>query len=113
MAFFTSRPNTQQTPTQASQMRRTIMPTLLRPTRREALATGAAAIVTSLLPGQRATAAEASSGGVPSGPGSVFGAPNLPEGFANTFTMRIAPFSSVKRDSFRPSVLDDSLQSSE
>ena len=51
------------------------MSTFRRPTRREVLATGAAAIVTSLLPRQHATAAEAASGGVPTGPGSVLGAP--------------------------------------
>src|SRR5262245_39040383 len=62
------------------------MPTFLRPTRREVLATGAAAIVTSLLPRQRAAAAEASA--VPTGLGSVLGAPNLPGGFANTFASR-------------------------
>ena len=72
------------------------MPTFRRPTRREVLATGAAAIVTSLLPRQRATAAEASSGGVPTGPGSVLGAPNLPAGFANTFASRYVDANGVR-----------------
>ena len=72
------------------------MPTFRRPTRREVLATGAAAIVTSLLPRQRATAAQASSGGVPTGPGSVLGAPNLPAGFANTFASRYVDANGVR-----------------
>ena len=62
------------------------MPTFRRPTRREVLATGAAVIATSLLPRQRATAAERLSGGVPTGPGSVLGSeavePSHPFGVA-------------------------------
>ena len=72
------------------------MSTFRRPTRREVLATGAAAIATSLLPRQRATAAEAASGGVPTGPGSVLGAPNLPAGFANTFASRYVDANGVR-----------------
>src|SRR5262245_15061627 len=64
------------------------MATFLRATRRGVLAIGAAAIVTSFLPRLGATAAEVSVGGVPTGPGSVLGAPNLPADFAKTFTSR-------------------------
>jgi pimeloyl-ACP methyl ester carboxylesterase len=45
-------------------------------------------MVTSLLAHQRATAAKASIGAIPTGPGSVLGAPNLPTDFAKTFTSR-------------------------
>src|SRR5262245_49129174 len=76
--------------------RRTIMPTFRGSTRREVLATGAATIVTSLLPRQRATAAETSSGGAPIGPGSVLGAPSLPAGFANTFSSRYVDANGVR-----------------
>ena len=79
------------------------MPTLSRPTRREVLATGAAAIVTSLLARQRATAAEASSGDVPTGPGSLLGAPNLPAGFANTFASRYVDANGVRLHAVCPS----------
>src|ERR1700741_5164488 len=79
-----------------SQNRRSVMATFPRPTRRELLATGAAAMVTSLLPRQRATAAEAFSGDVPAGPGSVLGAPNLPAGFANTFASRYVEANGVR-----------------
>jgi len=64
------------------------MTTILTGTLRGVLAIGAAAMVTSLLARQRVTAADASTAGVPTGPGSVLGAPNLPAGFANTFTSR-------------------------
>ena len=64
------------------------MSTFLTATLRGVLAIGAAAMVTSLLARQHATAAEASVGGVPTGPGSVLGAPNLPAGFAKTFASR-------------------------
>src|SRR5262245_64707161 len=76
--------------------RRTVMPSFRRPTRREVLATGAAALVSSRLPRQRAAAAQASSGGVPTGPGSVLGAPNLPAGFANTFASRYVDANGVR-----------------
>src|SRR5215467_8591734 len=71
------------------------MSRFLRPTRREVLVTGAA-VMTSLLPRQRATTAEASSGAVPSGPGSVLGAPNLPAGFAKTFASRYVDANGVR-----------------
>jgi len=64
------------------------MSTFLTPTRREVLAVAAAAIVPSLMPERRATAREASSERVPTGPGSVVGAPHLPAGFTNTFASR-------------------------
>ena len=88
--------NRMQTPIEESEHRRTVMSTFRRPTRREVLATGAAAIATSLLPRQPATAAEAASGGVPTGPGSVLGAPNLPAGFANTFASRYVDANGVR-----------------
>src|SRR5262245_42643962 len=72
------------------------MPTARTATRREVLATGAAAIVTSLLPSQRTAAAQASSGRVPTGPGSVLGAPNLPPGFATTFASRYVDANGVR-----------------
>ena len=93
---FSDSLNALQTPIKESQNRRTVMPTFRRPTRREVLATGAATIVTSLLPHQHATAAQASSGGVPTGPGSVLGAPNLPAGFANTFASRYVDANGVR-----------------
>src|SRR5262245_715882 len=76
--------------------RRSAMTTFLRPTRREVLATGAAAIATSLLPRHDAAAAEPSSAGDPTGPGSVLGAPNLPPGFAKTFTSRYVNANDVR-----------------
>jgi pimeloyl-ACP methyl ester carboxylesterase len=57
-------------------------------TRREVLAAAAAAIVPAVLHGQRATALDSSATRVPTGPGAVPGAPNLPVGFANTFASR-------------------------
>jgi pimeloyl-ACP methyl ester carboxylesterase len=41
-------------------------------------------------------AAEAFSGGVPTGPGSVLGAPNLPVGFASTFASRYVDANGVR-----------------
>src|SRR5262245_42862971 len=73
----------------------TIMSTLLRPTRREVLAAGAAAVATTLLP-RPAIAADASPGGDPTGPGSVVGAPNLPAGFASTFASRYVNANGVR-----------------
>ena len=64
------------------------MSTILTATLRGVLAIGAAAMVTSLFARQRVMAADASTAAVPTGPGSVLGAPNLPAGFANTFTSR-------------------------
>jgi pimeloyl-ACP methyl ester carboxylesterase len=64
------------------------MPRFPTPTRREVLAAAAAAIVPSVLSGQRATPREPSVARVPTGPGSVFGAPHLPAGLANTFASR-------------------------
>jgi hypothetical protein len=52
------------------------MSTCLAATLRGILAIGAAAILTSLLPLQRAAAVDASVADVPTGPGSVLGAPN-------------------------------------
>ena len=72
------------------------MSTFLRSTRRGVLAIGTAAIVTSFLPRLRASAAEASVGDIPTGPGSVLGAPNLPEGFAKTFTSRYVEVNGVR-----------------
>src|SRR5262245_37926950 len=72
------------------------MATLFKPTRREVLATGAAAIVSSLLPPLRASAAYAFSASGPTGPGSVPGAPNLPAGFANTFASRYVDANGVR-----------------
>lgn len=72
------------------------MSTFLRSTRRRALAIGTAAIVTSVLPRLRATAAEALVGAAPAGPGSVFGAPNLPADFEKTFTSRYVEANGVR-----------------
>src|SRR5512133_333560 len=57
-------------------------------TRREVLAAAAAAVVPAVLHGQRATAIDSSTTRVPTGPGAVAGAPNLPAGFATSFTSR-------------------------
>src|SRR5262245_62316718 len=73
----------------------TTMSTFMRPTRREVLATGVAAVATSLLP-RLATAAEASPGGDLTGPGSALGAPNLPAGFARTFASRYVDANGVR-----------------
>src|SRR5262245_22263341 len=73
----------------------TTMSTSLRPTRRAVLATGAA-VATSLLPRHGATAAEALREDVPTGPGSVLGAPNLPAGFSNTFASRYVDAGGVR-----------------
>src|SRR5262245_38359149 len=70
------------------------MSTFLRSTRRGVLAIGTAAIVTSFLPRLRAT--ESSVGGVPTGPGSVLGAPDLPPGFAKTFASRYVAANGVR-----------------
>lgn len=59
-----------------------------RPTRRSMLIAMAAASVASLLDIQFAAALESASTGLPAGPGSVSGAPNLPSGFARTFASR-------------------------
>jgi len=72
------------------------MSTFLRSTRRGVLAIGTAAIVTSFLPRLSATEAEVSVEGVPTGPGSVLGAPNLPEGFATTFTSQYVEANGVR-----------------
>jgi pimeloyl-ACP methyl ester carboxylesterase len=72
------------------------MSTILTATLRGVLAIGATAMVTSLLAHQRATAAEASVGAIPTGPGSVLGAPNLPADFAKTFTSRYVEANGVR-----------------
>ena len=72
------------------------MSTSLTPTRREVLAVAAATIVPRLVRGQRAPAREASSERVPIGPGAVSGAPNLPAGFAETFTSRYVDANGVR-----------------
>ena len=88
--------NALQTPIMESERGRTVMSTFLRSTRRGVLAIGTAAIVTSVLPRLRATEAEASVGGVPTGAGSALGAPNLPDGFAKTFTSRYVEANGVR-----------------
>jgi len=85
------------------------MPRFLAPTRREVLAVAAAAVAPSLLP-SRATAGEMPSARVPTGPGSVPGAPHLPVGFANTFASRYVDanglrFHAVIRGKGRPLLL--------
>ena len=61
------------------------MPTIPKTTRRVILATVAAAMLSGVLPHHRVSVI-ASSDDVPASPGAVSGAPNLPAGFANTFT---------------------------
>jgi pimeloyl-ACP methyl ester carboxylesterase len=75
------------------------MSAFFRPTRREAVAVAAAAIGSTLLRGIRVSASEATEAAtndVPTGAGSVLGAPHLPAGFSKTFTSRYVDANGVR-----------------
>src|SRR5262245_49365737 len=79
-----------------SHRRRTAMPMIPTPTRRDVLAAAAAAMVPTVLSAQRAAPREQSIARVPTGPGSVSGAPHLPAGFATTFASRYVDANAVR-----------------
>ena len=66
------------------------------PTRREVLAAAAAAFVPSVLRGPGASARELLTADLPTGPGSVAGAPHLAAGFADTFVSRYLDVNSLR-----------------
>ena len=84
-----------QTPVKESQNRRTVMATFRRPTRREVLGTGAAAIVTSSYRVNRRPRPKHHREASPRRRLRP-GAPNLPAGFANTFASRYVDANGVR-----------------